>query len=71
MIRHRVPLNKLHPVLLAKIPQNPADSLAQLSDYRLFAVLRYKHDVIPAVPSYVRLARKRSRIGVLDGAVKV
>ena len=56
VIHHPVSLDHFDAALLADLPQDLADLLAQASEDGLLAVLRHDDNVVPAVPPHVRLA---------------
>ena len=56
MVRQGMPFDQLQPKLLAQLTEDSANLLAQPSKDRLLSIFGDEHDVVPAIPTNVRLA---------------
>jgi len=56
MVRQGMPFDQLQPELLAQLAEDSADHLAQPSKDRPLSIFGDEHDVVPAIPTNVRLA---------------
>ena len=56
MVSKSMPLDQFQPKLLAQLPENSPDLFSKSSKDRFLPVLRDEHEVVPAIPAYVRLA---------------
>ena len=66
MVRHRVPLHQLDPVLLTHLPNNPPYLPPQSSVQHFLPVLWCGYHVVPTVPSHVRLTSPFSHVVLLS-----
>src|SRR5215207_7751861 len=53
VVAHHVPLDQLHALLPAQLPQDRADLRPKLPEQQLLPVLRYDHHVVLAFPLHV------------------
>lgn len=56
VVNNRLPLDQLHSLLSAQIPQNWSNSASYLSKQYLVPIFRYEYHMILAFPSHVRHA---------------